>query len=98
MACVTSATMSLLSNGEHTEILKPGRGIRQGYGLPLEYWTSEGLSHVASAVGKPLHADSFTSYRRRIRFARVCVEVDASKTLVKEFYLHYRAKMEIGLL
>ncbi len=28
-----------------------------------------------------------TSSRRRISFARVCVEVDASKTLVKEFYL-----------
>lgn len=57
------------------------------YGVPLEYWTAQGLSHLASAVGRPLYTDKMTASRRRIGYARVCVEVDAAKNLVKEFDL-----------
>jgi len=57
------------------------------FGVPLEYWTAQGLSHLASAVGKPLYTDSMTASRRRISYARVCVEVDAAKNWIKEFYL-----------
>lgn len=42
------------------------------YGLPLEYWTPGVLSHLASAVGRPLlYADSMTASRRRISYARI---------------------------
>ncbi|KAK2655060.1 hypothetical protein Ddye_008112 [Dipteronia dyeriana] len=30
------------------------------FNIPHEYWNEEGLSHIASAVGKPLYADSLT--------------------------------------
>lgn len=49
------------------------------YGLPLEFLTATGLSYIASAIGKPLHADRMTSSKKRISYARICVEVDASK-------------------
>ena len=57
------------------------------YNVPLEYWTVKGLSCVASAIGVPLHADLTTLLRKRLSYARVCVEIDASKTLVKEYDL-----------
>ncbi|KAI5568972.1 hypothetical protein BDE02_12G048300 [Populus trichocarpa] len=39
------------------------------------------------AIGVPLHADHTTLLRKRLSYARVCVEIDASKTLVKEYDL-----------
>uniref|UniRef100_A0A5B7BC66 Reverse transcriptase zinc-binding domain-containing protein n=1 Tax=Davidia involucrata TaxID=16924 RepID=A0A5B7BC66_DAVIN len=35
------------------------------------------MSYAASAVGRPLYADTHTEDRTRISFARVCVELDA---------------------
>lgn len=45
------------------------------------------LSYLSSAFGNPfhLHTDKITARRKRISYARVCVEVDASTELVKEF-------------
>jgi hypothetical protein len=55
--------------------------------VPLEYWTNKGLSYVASALGVPLHADVNTLMHKCLTYTRVCVEIDASKVLVKEFDL-----------
>ncbi|KAI9196587.1 hypothetical protein LWI28_025225 [Acer negundo] len=57
------------------------------FNTPHEYWNEEGLSHIASAVGKPLYADSLTKSMKRISFARVCIEIDASCDLVDSFDL-----------
>ncbi|KAK0608558.1 hypothetical protein LWI29_032416 [Acer saccharum] len=57
------------------------------FNIPHEYWNEEGLSHIASAVGKPLYADSLTESMKRISFARVCIEIDASCDLVDPFDL-----------
>ncbi|KAK3189533.1 hypothetical protein Dsin_029094 [Dipteronia sinensis] len=57
------------------------------FNIPHEYWNEEGLSHIASADGKPLYADSLTESMKRISFARVCVEIDASCNLVDSFDL-----------
>jgi hypothetical protein len=54
-------------------------------GLPLEHWNPEGLSSIASGIGEPLYADRCTMERSRISFARVCVEVDATNELLREF-------------
>ena len=61
-------------------------------GIPLEYWSAEGLSHIASAVGVPLYADAQTEQGTRLKFARICVEVDASKSLVEEIFLRSNTK------
>ncbi|KAL0295519.1 UNVERIFIED_CONTAM: hypothetical protein Scaly_3102000 [Sesamum calycinum] len=41
--------------------------------LPMQYWTDEGLSTVASGIGTPLYADGITKDCSRLDFARVCV-------------------------
>ena len=57
------------------------------HNIPIEYWIEAGLSYIASAVGVPLYADHATESRSRINNARVCVEVDASKSLLDDFRL-----------
>ncbi|KAL0302792.1 UNVERIFIED_CONTAM: hypothetical protein Sangu_3077200 [Sesamum angustifolium] len=51
--------------------------------LPMEYWTDDGLSAVASGVGMPLYADGITKECSRLDFARVCVMLDYNSTLPK---------------
>ncbi|KAL0308092.1 UNVERIFIED_CONTAM: hypothetical protein Scaly_2961100 [Sesamum calycinum] len=51
--------------------------------LPMEYWTDEGLSTVASGVGTPLYTDGITKDCSRLDFARVCVMLDFNSPLPK---------------
>jgi len=55
--------------------------------LPMEYWTEEGLSFVASMVGKPLHVDKVTATCERITYARACIEIDVEDDLISGFDL-----------
>jgi len=50
--------------------------------LPLDCWNARALSKIASRVGKPITTDKLTHSKERLSFARVMVEVDASKELV----------------
>ena len=38
-------------------------------------------------IGKPLHVDKTTASRRRITYARICIEVDASEEWITDFEL-----------
>ncbi|KAL0318217.1 UNVERIFIED_CONTAM: hypothetical protein Scaly_2853900 [Sesamum calycinum] len=49
--------------------------------LPVELWTTDGLSTVASGIGKPLYPDAITRACMRLDFARVCVMLDISSKL-----------------
>ncbi|KAI8551298.1 hypothetical protein RHMOL_Rhmol06G0174900 [Rhododendron molle] len=49
--------------------------------LPLELWTAQGLSYIASGVGKPLYADDLTEKGLRLSFAKICVEVTVDSPL-----------------
>ncbi|KAL0283743.1 UNVERIFIED_CONTAM: hypothetical protein Sradi_7218800 [Sesamum radiatum] len=51
--------------------------------LPMEYWTEEGLSAVASGIGTPLYTDKITKNCLRLDFARVCVMLDYHSQLPK---------------
>ncbi|KAL0439725.1 UNVERIFIED_CONTAM: hypothetical protein Slati_2455500 [Sesamum latifolium] len=51
--------------------------------LPVEFWTNEGLSIVASGIGRPLYQDAITKACTRLDFARVCVMLDISSKLPK---------------
>ncbi|KAK1405698.1 hypothetical protein POM88_005303 [Heracleum sosnowskyi] len=42
--------------------------------IPDCYWTQEGLSNLASIVGRPLGADALTSRLEILPFVKVCVE------------------------
>ena len=59
----------------------------QLFGVPLEYWTAEGMSYIGSAVGVPLFVDAPTEQGTRLKFARLCIEIDASKPLTEEIYI-----------
>ncbi|KAL6561399.1 hypothetical protein OROMI_017000 [Orobanche minor] len=51
--------------------------------LPLECWSAKILSRIASRVGTPLLTDKLTKTMQRIAYARVLVDVDVSKELLK---------------
>ena len=45
------------------------------YNIPLEYWTSTCLGHIASTIGIPLHLDPLIENQTKLSFARIYVEV-----------------------
>ncbi|KAK4382597.1 hypothetical protein Sango_2856800 [Sesamum angolense] len=51
--------------------------------LPVELWTTEGLSTVASGIGRPLYPDAITRTCTRLDFARACVMLNVSSKLPK---------------
>ena len=55
------------------------------YGVPLELWNPKGISFITSYIGKPLRVDRVTASRRRITYARVCVEVSGDLDLIDKF-------------
>ncbi|KAJ6392524.1 hypothetical protein OIU84_029086 [Salix udensis] len=54
-------------------------------GLPFPLWTKQGLSLVATMVGRPLSCDEQTFNGTRLDYARLCVEVDANMPYVQQF-------------
>ncbi|XP_075475225.1 uncharacterized protein LOC142505973 [Primulina tabacum] len=51
----------------------------QIHGLPPDCWNFNILSKLASRVGNPIHMDMLTHDRKRVKYARVLVEVDTTK-------------------
>ncbi|GAV90547.1 DUF4283 domain-containing protein [Cephalotus follicularis] len=47
--------------------------------IPMQYWTTQGLSRLASFLGYPLHMDPTMEVKQMINFARVCVEMKANR-------------------
>ncbi|KAI8555709.1 hypothetical protein RHMOL_Rhmol05G0195800 [Rhododendron molle] len=87
--------------GKHIVIKKwhPGMHLTKGafssvpiwvklYNVPLESWTEDGLSYIASYIGNPPYLDAFTQDHSRLTFARVCIEVDAAKEIPKSFVVN----------
>ncbi|KAL0298173.1 UNVERIFIED_CONTAM: hypothetical protein Sangu_3156900 [Sesamum angustifolium] len=68
------------------EVIEGGPWLFQGQPIVLqkwepELWTIDGLSTVASGIGKPLYPDAITRDCTRLDFARVCVMLDISSKL-----------------
>ncbi|KAL0310235.1 UNVERIFIED_CONTAM: hypothetical protein Scaly_2948000 [Sesamum calycinum] len=55
--------------------------------LPVEYWSDEGLSVVASGIGQPLYSDAVTKQCSRLDYARVCVMLDYNSVLPKHLVI-----------
>ncbi|KAL0409565.1 UNVERIFIED_CONTAM: hypothetical protein Sradi_1890900 [Sesamum radiatum] len=55
--------------------------------LPVELWTNEGLSTMASRIGKPLYPDAITQACTRLDFACACVMLDISSKLPKHIVI-----------
>ena len=54
------------------------------YNIPLELWNPKGISFISSFIGKPLRVDDMTASRRRITYARVCIEVSGDQDLIEK--------------
>jgi len=52
--------------------------------LPLECWTASGFSRIASTIGRPIHVDQATATKKRLDYARVCIEISAGDELPDE--------------
>lgn len=59
----------------------------QFYNIPLEFWNENGLSYIASAIGRPLYADSMTESGKRLSYARICVEIDVDSCFTNPIWL-----------
>ncbi|KAF9613673.1 hypothetical protein IFM89_009636 [Coptis chinensis] len=55
------------------------------HNVPKELWTDDGLGFLVSKVGVPNSQDKATKLKKRINYARVCVEVDVSAKLPDSF-------------
>lgn len=62
------------------------------YGIPSTYWSSDGLSAIASRLGIPLYADGITAKANRLEFARICVEMKVGS----DFPLFFGVDTEYG--
>ncbi|KAK8655732.1 hypothetical protein V6N13_108299 [Hibiscus sabdariffa] len=45
--------------------------------VPLELYSQKMLGYLAGVVGKPLYTDKATALKQQLKFAKLCVEVDA---------------------
>lgn len=61
--------------------------------LPLEYWEPSAIMAVAGEAGKPLSLDNFTDLMRKTGFARVRMELNASKPLLPGVFIQGRNSM-----
>ncbi|KAL0449576.1 UNVERIFIED_CONTAM: hypothetical protein Slati_1514000 [Sesamum latifolium] len=52
--------------------------------LPLECWHPNALEKIDSRLGMPIAMNSLTMTMERLSYARILVEVDASKKLVDQ--------------
>ncbi|KAF5206621.1 hypothetical protein FRX31_003789 [Thalictrum thalictroides] len=47
------------------------------YDIPMQLWSRQGLSLIGSRIGTPKCCDEFTKRRKRLEFAKLCIEVKA---------------------
>ncbi|GJV50140.1 zinc finger, CCHC-type containing protein [Tanacetum coccineum] len=65
--------------------------------VPLEAWSVDGISALASSLGKPMLMDTMTATMchkgvGNFKYARVLMEMDAEKEFKKEIVIQYRDK------
>ncbi|KAI5662745.1 hypothetical protein M9H77_22068 [Catharanthus roseus] len=57
-------------------------------GLPMDLWTEKALAKICSKIGEPLCTDTMTEKRERVSYAWALIEVNVTKELVTEIYIH----------
>lgn len=55
--------------------------------LHPKYWSSSSLGKIGSLLGRPIRADSYTTNRTRLAYARILIDIDFSKPLKEEVEL-----------
>ncbi|XP_044494725.1 uncharacterized protein LOC123217662 [Mangifera indica] len=69
------------------------------YGIPLEFWSLKGFSHIASVLSRPLYVDSVTEEGSRLEYAHIYVELSVNHDFLEklELVLPTKEKVEIQL-
>lgn len=57
--------------------------------LPLNCWTMKSLRKIGSALGNRIYVDDCTTSSTRISYARLLVEIDVTRPLLKSVKLQY---------
>lgn len=71
----------------------------KSFAIPVEYWTTEGLSHIASYLGVPLYADEPTMKVTRISVVTAIDGQYPEKFMVEiEFGSEFEMRVEYGWL
>ena len=55
--------------------------------LPMEFYEPNALKKIGRAIGPVLRIDYHTTNKERGRFARLCIQVNLDKPLVRKIYL-----------
>lgn len=58
----------------------------------MELWTNVSWAVVASGIGKPLSLDLATKERRRLSYARVCVEMNVDSSILADITINLRGE------
>ncbi|CAI0375477.1 unnamed protein product [Linum tenue] len=58
--------------------------------LPIEFVNHEAVERIASRIGRPVRVDRATMTGDRVKYGRVCVEVDLTKPLLSQFKIEGR--------
>ncbi|KAH0714845.1 hypothetical protein KY284_007750 [Solanum tuberosum] len=56
--------------------------------LPMNCWSCNSLSRIASAIGKPIYVDECITKQTTISYARMLIETNVTKPLPKEITVH----------
>lgn len=59
----------------------------QFHNLPVEFWDGDSLETIAGQLGTMINIDEFTFNLVRSKYTRVCIDIDLSKPLCREFWL-----------
>ena len=51
--------------------------------FPIEFYDIKVLKEIGSAIGPMLRIDSYTATRSRGSYARLCIQIDLDKPLIK---------------
>ncbi|CAN1743212.1 hypothetical protein LINPERHAP1_LOCUS1713, partial [Linum perenne] len=58
--------------------------------LPIQFFNHTAVTRIGNYIGKMIRLDLATSESARARYARVCVEVDLSKPLLRKYMIENR--------
>ena len=61
-------------------------------GLPIHLFEKSALFAIGGLLGEPLQVDHATITHSRLSFARLCIEIDISKTPVEEIVLDLQGR------
>ncbi|XP_044474043.1 uncharacterized protein LOC123202280 [Mangifera indica] len=67
------------------------------YGIPLEFWSLKGFSHIASVLGHPLYVDSVTEEGSRLEYARICVDISVNHDFPDKLELVLPTKENVAI-